>query len=100
MTTEVISPEAPPKAAEPTEEQKAFILETQRLKQIEMIDRTITVLVGGIELFSAMTFKGSDLRKGADFLDYMQSLKADMKGQQRALEEAVRNDKNKKPVEG
>lgn len=82
---------------EPTAEEKAAILEMQRLKQIEMIDRTIAVMVGGIELFSNMTFKGSDLRKGADFLDYIQTLKLDLKGQLDGLKEAVRADKKKKP---
>lgn len=81
------------KTIEPTEEQKATQLETQRLKQIEMIDRTIGVLVGGIDMFSKMTFRGDELRKGADFLDYMQSLKADMKAQAEGLKQAVRESK-------
>lgn len=86
---------APPPMPEMTPEQKAQILETQRLKQIEMIDRTIAVMNGGIELFSNMTFKGSDLRKGADFLDYIQTLKADLKGQLEDLKNAVRESKKK-----
>lgn len=76
-----------------TAEQKAAVLETQRLKQIEMIDRTIGVLVGGIELFSKMTFRGDELRKGADFLDYMQSLKLDMKAQMEGLKKAMAESK-------
>lgn len=92
MTSDVMPPQA-----EPTSEEQSAILKDQREKQIGMIDRTISVLVGGIELFSAMTFKGSELRKGADFLDYMQSLKTDLKGQMKALQNAMDTDAKKKP---
>ena len=36
-------------------------------------------------------------RKGADFLDYMQSLKNDLKGQLKGLKDAIEADKKKKP---
>jgi len=84
---------------EPTAEEKAAILKAQRENQIGMIDRTIGVLNGGIELFSNMTFKGSDLRKGADFLDYMQSLKNDLKDQMKGLKLAIETDAKKPALE-
>lgn len=92
-----MSSDVMPPVPQPIPEEKAAILTQQRLKQIEMIDRTISVLVGGIELFSAMTFRGSDLRKGADFLDYMQSLKEDLKGQMKGLKAAMDAPADKKP---
>lgn len=84
-----------PTEKEVTPEEKAALLKSQREQQIGMIDRTIVVMNGGIELFSNMTFKGSDLRKGADFLDYIQTLKADLKNQQKALEAALKSDAKK-----